>query len=164
MKESQKKVIYLDFDGVINGDETPCITLKTMWGVENTHIGLCPDLVDKINQIHDATGASVWVHSSWRDAYSEEQIGELLLNAGLRAPYEGNIPNSNGRRMDSLYSARGPDIRAHVESHGIEKYVILDDMGPSFFEFEDRSFHVQTDSSSGIKNADVQMAVEILNS
>lgn len=161
---TQEKVIYLDFDGVINDEETPLITIKTIYGNENHHVGICPRLVEKINQIYEATGAVVWIHSSWRDSYSSEQLRDLLANTGLRAEVIGNVPSCHERKMGSLYSQRGPDIRLHVKVNNIEKYVILDDMNPSFFEFEDRDFHVQTDSMIGIQDQDVQRAIEILNS
>ncbi len=80
-----EKVIYLDFDGVINDMHTPIIALRSFYGAENVHTGLCKDLVERVNQIHDATGAIVWVHSSWREVYSEETLNEVLGNAGLRA-------------------------------------------------------------------------------
>lgn len=151
------KVIYLDFDGVINNSNTKLIDIVTKHGIQNRHTGLDPCLVERINQIHDATGAVVWVHSSWREVYSEESLKKVLAEAGLRAPVHGNVP------FYSKFGIRGPDVRQHVESYGIERYVILDDMGPKTFEKQDREFHVQTSSIVGIQDQDVERAIEILN-
>lgn len=158
------KVIYLDFDGVINDNKTPSVQLTTKWGQENYHTGLCPTLVERVNQIHDATGAVVWIHSSWREAYTLETLTEVLQWSNLRAPVKGVVGmNRLSLKMSYHGDGRGTDIRQHVESYGIEKYVILDDMGKSTFEREDHPFHVKTNPKIGIQDSDVQRSIEILN-
>lgn len=159
-----EKVIYLDFDGVVNDTHTPIISLRSLWGTENTHSGLCKDLMERVNQIHDATGAVVWVHSSWREAYSEETLNEVLNDAGLRAPYCGNVGLGHLQRKMSYHGdGRGADIRKHIEENGIENYVILDDMCKSAFKPEDHPCLVKTNPKIGIQDADVKKAIEILN-
>lgn len=153
----KEKVIYLDFDGVINNNMTPKINIVNRFGYENIHIGISSELLEKVNQIFDATGAVIWVHSSWRGPYDEKTISKLLLDNGLRAPYKGNIPYLYNRLN------RGLDIRRHIESNAISNYVILDDLPSEFFEEQDRPFHIMTSYICGIQNHNVEMAIHLLN-
>jgi hypothetical protein len=67
------KIVFLDFDGVINKGAGP-------W---------CHDNVRALNLITDRTGAKIVVHSSWRYGRSLDEIRRVLRNHG--APVTGEV-------------------------------------------------------------------------
>src|SRR5690242_11976692 len=83
------KVVFLDFDGVVNGLETsePPSPIHPL-------LYLCPPLVERVNQIVERTGALVVLSTSWRTRahhsassathVSLDELREALRIAGFR--------------------------------------------------------------------------------
>ena len=138
------KIIFLDFDGVVNSFSEP----------ESLRC-LSQGCVANLNTLLERSGASIVVSSVWRIGHPIADLRQILVNAGLRFPERivGITPRGYGVRGDEI----GQWLRNHPE---VEAFVILDDdsdMGP----FMDRL--VRSDSDHGLTDLDVEKALKILN-
>lgn len=147
------KVIFLDIDGVLNHAD---------WLTEHRNFGLDhldPAAVARVQRICDATGAHVVISSTWRLVYSLGRLRDMLYERGLRARVVGETPHLPAQERGDeiqLWLDRTP-ARRGWELDGI---VILDD---------DRDMRhldpwlVRTAFATGITDADVERAVEMLS-
>lgn len=114
------KVIFLDFDGVLNSERY--VKNSGQFGVI-----IDPDRMILLRQIVDATGAKIVLSTSWREHWDKasegcDQIG-LQINATF-GEYELNIfdktPEINLRREQQIecWLAEQPDV---------DNFVVLDD-------------------------------------
>lgn len=165
------KIVFLDFDGVINNWRTPGQEFINKLGVTRRHIGLDPALVTMVDYICEQTGAVVVIHSAWREAYNHNQLVSFLRDAGMTSQILDTVPiysQSKHRSpfADPRVAMRGPDIRQYLEDNsekmGVESYVILDDLGEEEFHSLDRNNFVQTDAWKGISEDDMRKAISIL--
>lgn len=166
------KVVFLDFDGTLNG-------LETREPPSPIHPGLflSPALVERVNNICERTGAVVVVSASWRtrrhvvdapDAHlSLDELREALWLAGLRIEIVGATPDlaredSIGREGEAVKLWRCPprrrEIAAWLEQHKPDAYVILDDDRDA----EIVSHFVHCDPRRGLSSEGVEVAVRIL--
>lgn len=120
------KVLFLDFDGVLNGDAYLTAVQSQMderaaAGGEFWHLMLDPDAVERVNRIIDATGAAVVVSSSWRKGRSRHDLLGLLVSAGFRHSILDKTP--------ALGVRRGLEIQDWMTAHAVhaQDIVILDD-------------------------------------
>jgi len=148
------KVIFLDFDGVINStswvpdaDDQPHLSIP--WYAA----GLDPDLVALVNEIIERTGAQVVVSSSWRQGATLEWLQEVLEEVGFLGDVIGATPRIS-------YNQRASEIQAWLAGHGedVEQFVILDDYADAGIE----GHFVQTIPTVGLTPEDVEDAVTIL--
>ena len=168
------KVIFLDFDGVLNSSRYAARLIKAgkQTQDENGHELFDPDTIKRFNRIVDQTGAKVVVSSSWRYLGLTTMI-EIWQDRGLH----GQIID-----MTSLYvvdeyimehglewltneakvgSPRAVEIEAWLQEHdNIDRYVILDDLPMSA---DLQSHFVQTNPIFGLSNAQAAKAIKILN-
>lgn len=123
-------VLFLDFDGVINvpgvmegKDEKPIIAYYfPSDGKVNQTLAL--KFVEHFCVNYDY---KIVISSSWRRF---ENCEEVLRNSGLSDSVEiiGKTP------IDIKYINRGENIEDWLKEHdGVEKFIILDDMGPEYF-------------------------------
>ena len=125
-EEIYDKIIFLDFDGVINIDTDD---LKVDF--QNT------DAIKYLNKLCLETGFSIVVCSSWRNHMNYK---EFLRASGLdeRIQILGKTSNSN--------SGKEFEIRNFINEHKIDKYIIIDD---AYFGGDLIPHHVQTASRLG---------------
>jgi hypothetical protein len=149
------KVIFLDFDGVLNNDSPEMEHSLELWAVS----WLEPAMVARLATLVDRTAAKVVVTSSWRQRRSKEELDGILAGCGFS---EGildvtpKLPRSpEGERL-----AREREIMAWLEVHPeVLSFVILDDKD----EFQMlASSLVHVDSTAGLSDADVTRAQAIL--
>lgn len=161
------KVIFLDFDGVLNSDRWLAVI-----GQEWTAAGqgapiprprhIDPAAVGLLNQLVDRTGAVVVVSSAWRTLGITE-CRAILRQRGCVARVVGATPLFVPRQRLSERVIRGREIRAWLSRRRkVERFVVLDDMGAAEFEGMWDSL-VQTDGRKGLTQDDVERAVRILN-
>lgn len=136
------RVVFLDFDGTMNG-------LETHEPPSPIHKGifLNPVLVERVNRICEATGAKVVLSTKWRDRedrypkghekyVSFEGVITALQLVGARFEVVGKTPNLT--RSDTItrdgdttvlerHRPRHMEIAAWVAEHKPEAFVILDD-------------------------------------
>lgn len=151
-----KKIIFLDFDGVIT-------TLKTRWKIDMNKVKI-------INDICDRTDAKIVVTSSWRIGYRGvvSAFHKFLKQYFIKNQYLDHFKKEFDKFIDNIVgmtesgSYRGNEIKFYMNEHPeIDNYVILDDdsdmLDKQLFNF------VQTDTYEGITERDAKLCVDILN-
>ena len=142
-------LVFLDFDGVLNGYADPC-----GGGLR----GLDPVRVARLNRIVEATGAHVVVTSAWRRIHRERcQLADILNAVGFTGMVAGMTP--------CLPSAdRGAEIEQWLECpprrYRGAPLVILDDDQYDLGRLSDRL--VKTDPILGLTEADADRCIEML--
>lgn len=144
------KLIFLDFDGVLNSRA-------------NLYRGLDPANVRQLNDLVQRSGAAVVISSTWRHKGLSDCQGELLA-AGFVGRIIGCTPDLD-RREGGVWLGfdRGAEIAAWLADRGVglvESFVILDDAA-DMGELLPRL--VQTDTNVGLQPADVERALALLN-
>lgn len=151
------KVIFLDFDGVLNSQQH----IQDVWkhprgseGFDDDGAMLSAPLVRRVQKICTATGAAVVLSTSWRIADKFEQLVDWLRERDLSAPVIGKTPRS-------CAGYRGEEIRQWLNDNpGVDAFVILDD-GSDMEPFADRL--IQTDFEVGIEDRHVDRAIAMLS-
>lgn len=135
------KIVFLDFDGVLNCITSPEFTIERVF-------------VERLNRILAVTGAHVVISSSWR-LEPREAVGALLMN-GFAGGILGGTPYLPG-------AIRGLEIQTWINAQGTEpeSFCILDDdqdMGHL------TPFLIKTSLADGLQDRHVERAIEILMS
>lgn len=163
-----QKVIFLDFDGVMNTERYIAERRRNGLPVSDRYGYLFdPEAVENLRRIIDATGAAVVISSSWRLEgeermramwYERAQPGQLIGVTG-QSPH-ANFPMSAG---ETAGTAKGEEIRSWLKEHTSKPYhyVIFDDEAD--IRPEQRSHFIQTDPRIGITRTDAERAIQILN-
>lgn len=160
------KAVMLDVDGVLNHGSGP----------------LDAENVASLNEITDATGAKIVVHSSRRYFQTLEQLRDMLNQAGVTAeivavapfpeytqtPTGIFVPDENYRvfldKTDLPYrfaSERPAAVLLWLRENPVESFVVLDDAG-DFFGTELEPNFVHTESTVGLTAQNVRKAIAIL--
>lgn len=159
------RVIFLDFDGVVNSKHT-------RKRYPDKHVDIDPHHVQFLNKITYSTGAVIVLTSSWR--FSDDAI-DCLVNAGASASIIGKIPDlTNGGEDDHYVLTRGAEIKTWLsENKACTQFVILDDLptehtsertGETTFFFEGlEDHHVHCSDREGLLEKHVDLAVNIFN-
>ena len=158
------KVIFLDFDGVLNGDVSSedfhamraAAKVKDLDTVART--GLDPVLVERVDRICRATGASVVISTGWRSSFTHDELVTMLRMRGLTANVEGSTPQLGPERFSEYPpTTRTREIKAWLSQHaGVTRWLAIDDMALRL------GHTVQTDERTGITEADVERAILML--
>lgn len=159
---SVDKIIFLDFDGVLNcvgtkdRVEHPLFPGHRVRGVDNFRVKLVSDLALQ-------TGAKVVVSSTWREMHTLEELRAFLYARGLDPQVEviGFTPKSwevVGWGFGPKRGERGDDINLWLRQNGNPPtYLILDDI-----DCKDPEHQVMTDDRTGFFNGLVKRALKIL--
>lgn len=158
------KIIFLDFDGVINGSDLPaCFSA----GWPESHLEtLLIERINKIVEIVEAQDAEkdiktkIVISSSWRVRFPLDELRHMLRNKGLRAEVIDVTPRIYPMRF-SENVPRGKEIQAWLTdcTDTVVKFVILDDIS----NMKHLSpFLILTDDRTGITEADVEKAIKML--
>lgn len=140
------KIIFLDFDGVVNRFDEPESFRK-----------LSPSCVENLNRLVELSDASIIITSSWRGHIPiVSDLAQVLVNAGFKFPEK--VIGKTARS----FLRRGKEIEEWLKSsrYKIESFVILDD-DSDMEPFLDKL--VETDFNVGLTMNDVEKAVDILN-
>jgi hypothetical protein len=149
------KVIFLDFDGVLNNDSPEMEHSLELWAVS----WLEPALVGRLATLVERTGAKVVVTSSWRQRRSKKELHDILAGCGFSEGIFDVTPRlprgAEGERL-----AREREIMAWLELHPeVLSFVILDDKD-EFQMLAPNLVHI--DGKAGLSDADVTRAHAIL--
>jgi hypothetical protein len=141
------KLIFLDFDGVLNSD----LSVSQL----GTRYKFWPASVKALNQLLSVSGALIVISSTWREHWTLKENAASLERAGLlRGRVVGKTCVSEG--------ARGRQVDSWLKSapYPVESFVILDDK-------DDMEMHrerlVQVDPSVGLGVEEGHRAAELLN-
>jgi hypothetical protein len=137
-------LLFLDIDGVLNGDDTETAYFGFTTGCPQEHSGytwLCPHRIAQLNKIIEAVPETqIVLSSTWR-AYGTEAVEKMLQSMG----FEGFLYSATPRRIS--YTPREMEISAWFEERRINwketPFAILDDLNmDTIWGF--RPHHVQT--------------------
>ena len=154
------KVIFLDIDGVLNKRFSKTHAPSGCNGIENA-------LLKRLVKIIEETGARVVLSSTWKSEIDKNLRymtgdGKYMLN---KFKYEGKFHLFDKTTDASSCMMRGTEIDEWLSKRDdVESFVILDDV-----DFDDFSIYgygdklVLTDPKIGLTDADVALAIEILN-
>ena len=153
------RVIFLDFDGVLNGAVSDAARDPGLpWGTEVWYSEqLDADKVERLNAIVDATGAVVVLSTSWRKALPTEKLRRLLQAKGFKGFILGTTPSLD-RDSDGGWRYRAHEIEQWVRAAGVSDFVILDDLPMHHLS----SRLVQTSDIHGLLDEHVEAAIRML--
>lgn len=128
------KVIFLDFDGVINSAEFMKARHKAKETKDidrnserdekskfNWYISMISEEhVSRLNQIVKATGAKIVVSSTWRILHDVEELSAFLKAKGFIGEIIDRTPRFGG-------APRGEEITCWLDNNKVDRFVILDD-------------------------------------
>lgn len=161
-KQSEhEKIIFLDFDGVLNSVGTKDRVIHPLFkrkvrGLDNFRVKLVSDLAKE-------TGSSIVISSSWRHFYSELQLKVLLYSRGLEHPFiVGVTPTASqeeGWTSSKMNFERSDEIQAWMNIHGRPKYfLVLDDLETAFTRNQ-----IKTSDGTGFFDGLMKRAKSILS-
>ena len=149
------KVLFLDFDGVLNSDK--CITAQSGSGVV-----IDPAKMPLLKEIIDVTEAKIVLSTSWREHWDKnpdlcDSIGKDINRIFARS----NLQIFD--KTPSLSVRREKEIEAWLTENKPKSFVVLDDM---LLQSDLLLGHFVKVSShfGGLDASDVKSAIEILNS
>jgi hypothetical protein len=155
MSDSSRKIVFLDIDGVLNGDRYieargPQAS-DELW----TSADLDPLAIQALNALIQQTGAKVVVSSSWRHHHTLDELRDVLRERGFVGDLIDVTPRMHGE-------PRGVEIRTwiRVQSTPNLRIVVLDDEAPTA-ELDSR--WVRTDPTCGLTEPDVARAALLLD-
>lgn len=152
------KVIFLDIDGVLNGDHTTDRAPSGVIGIEDEKVALLADIVRQ-------TGAVIVLTSSWKPEWNQDAslctndglyINEKFAKAGLSV-----LDKTKDGVID-----RGAGIRTWLRKHSdVDGWAAIDDdIFADFRTFGVMPHLVKTKwQDHGLKKEHVSLAIEILN-
>lgn len=160
------KVIFLDIDGVLNNGRwnNQQVARRVEQGdfeFRSEADMICPEAVQHLNRIIEATGALVVISSSWRGCFPMPLIEVSLRDRGFKGAVIG-CTGMNGVH-EGMTQKRGEEIMDWVKAVGhVESFVAIDDETNDEMEACGDSF-VKTHYATGLLDTHVKKAIKILN-
>jgi hypothetical protein len=113
------KILFLDFDGVLNSNEW--FTSFERSGRSPKAEQIDPEAVARLNRVVEASGARIVVSSSWRLGHTVGELQQILEDRGFRGEIVGTTPD--------LSAVRGQEVLAWLSAQAEvpEAFCILDD-------------------------------------
>lgn len=166
------KLIFLDFDGVLNSNQYfnsyYYFNLLKENNIQDAiedvfakapHFHIDPQAIELINQLVEQSGAKVIVSSSWRKVFALDKINTML---GLRG---ANFQCVDITSFKFGYRYRGYDIKEYLSDLKQDKniipksFVIIDDID-EFSNYQPQ--FVQTSMTTGFTIDNLNRALKIL--
>lgn len=185
------KIIFLDFDGVLNHEMWYKRRFQEMdmelYTSKYPYYEFDPLSIEQLNRIIEQTGAKVVVSSTWRHGKTPQQLQELLENVGFKGEVISKTPDfvAYGKKIDGdpiAYTVpRGCEIDWWLENEGkfqrinwsverqkeylekaiVKNYIILDD--DSDMLYNQREHFIKTSIYSGLTKEIADKCIQILN-
>jgi len=151
------KIIFLDFDGVLNSFSSSHDTNRSCTGLEAEAQELNPDLVRLLNKIIRITGAKVVISSSWRYGKKKEELIKILEYRKFKGEIIGLTP-------DVFPSCRADEVQQWLDDYKgeVECFIILDDGHKESFTKQFGDSFILMEKSDGLKKKHVKKAIQIL--
>lgn len=150
------KVVFLDFDGVLNSE-------RYVRNCGECGVIIDPSRMQLLKQIIEATGAKIVLSTSWREHWSKDKNEVDKTGMQINEIFEAHqleifdkTPKLGGRREQEveLWLNDFPDI---------ENFIVLDDRF-LYAEFLKGHFVKTANYLEGLDEENVALAIEILNS
>ena len=145
------KIVFLDFDGVLNSYEFHRSDRKLVPEGKRSYFD--PVAVARLNEILDRSGAKIVCSTSWRRANSQDGLQKLLSSVGCTGTVIDTTPIHYG-------GPRGKEIQAWLRRNpGHRNFVILDDWD----EMQCLpGQHILTQEAVGLQDRDIERALTIM--
>ena len=155
------KIIFLDFDGVLN---SASYLLANPGGMDK----LDPTAIERLNVIIDRTCAKVVISSTWRLLYPLQDLRARLKAAGFRGEILDCTPqlSADAARGQGFLFTRCEEIQTWLKAHPdpIESFVILDDA--DLHDTPHSELHariIKTDFTTGLLDEHIDWAIMLLD-
>jgi hypothetical protein len=147
------KVVFLDFDGVLNSKAF----FKSPRHEDSEAGALDPEAIARLNRLLAATGAVVVISSSWRHGYPLAALASMLESRG----FVGVVRDKTRDWISPACTQRGDEIADWLCDHPeCTTYVVLDD-GADMDAVRER--FIQTDvDDGGLQDTHVDRAIAML--
>lgn len=154
-----KKIIFLDFDGVLVTGRCQMQLRETNGTLRDEHGALFdPECVKLLKDVIDATDADIVVSSTWKMEMSLEGILRMWSDRVLPGRVIGVTPD-----IDPIH--RGDEIVAWLDACGEDcRYAIIDDTPFTDFFREEQLPHLfKVDERVGIDEDTVRSVIDYFN-
>ena len=165
MVRRMRKIIFLDFDGVLNTSRWDRYATIDRYGYV-----FDPDVVANLAEIIRETGAEIVVSSSWKsmglamlqDMWKDRKLPGKIIDVTPNTMGDEFLLHADFDNMD-LLSIRGQEIKEWLMLHGrdVSHFTILDDMKDVLKEQE--PYFVWIDPEEGITQDNALQAIMTLN-
>lgn len=159
------KIIFLDFDGVLNSLLYFQSLKAKGYSQERIMNSLEPGMVERLNKIIEATDAKIVISSTWRKLHTMQELKDFLTTYGFRHVDKivGVTPNLNRDRGYEIEKWMN-DVKSELtyENNPITKFVILDDNSDMVYPHL-LSNLVLTDWIDGMQDEHAEKAIRILS-
>ncbi len=144
------KIIFLDFDGVLNSSRYFKKISKTNFDHQKM---IDPEAIERLNKIIAATEAEVVISSSWRLVHKMSDLRGFLAKRGFRGLAIDRTPHLPGK-------IRGDEVQDWLYHHpSVTHFVIFDDCEDMGYLSENL---IRTDWDTGLLDMHVEKALKIL--
>lgn len=140
----KKPTIFLDIDGVVCVSKNAKDDYGHLFGNRQTGC---------LEYILAWTDADIVICSDWKDN-GLEVLQEMWKARNINGNIVGITPNREDKN-------RALEVLEYCIKHGLDRYVIIDDMG-GYLPFQ-RPYWVRVDSHAGLTADNARSAIEILN-
>lgn len=159
-----RKILFLDFDGVLNNDDTHKRVRTPVWVGNGKWLfnWIDPCLVSRLRPLLADPNFRIVVSSAWRHSWTKAELTKILNGA---APGVGDrvidiTPKSIGN--SEFFWDRGREIDAWIKASGYRgKFAILDD-DRSMLPYQEKRFFVNTNPKYGVTYYDVAKIKRLL--
>lgn len=160
MDNKKSKYIFLDVDGVLNNSKT-----EDRVGV---FLGLNDVLVKRLKKIVDATGAEIYLISTWKECWykdnDKKKYQDAFANRLDLVFYNHGLKITDKLEDEDINPvARGRLVKEFLKTANADSFVILDDYEFDYYYENLGDNLVQTNGRYGLTEKDVKKAIEILN-
>lgn len=160
------KVIFLDFDGVLNSKAYEYEAQGNLGMAFSGH-QLDTRPVSLLNHVVRLTDAKIVVSSAWRHVWSRKELTRILQNRGFEhvdsiIGITPSLPGPRAEEVSQWLSMEEERRKIDPDREPIESFVILDDVD----EFSQHGLGenlVLTDASVGLTKQDALRAVQMLS-
>ncbi len=151
------KVIFLDFDGVLDNEYYDMMLIKSGLPESDKYGPIFdPECVDNLRVIIEKTGADIVVSSTWKYLMSYPEFIEMWKERELPGFVTDSTPNVSKHRGDEI-DAWLKECREDCE------YVIIDDLGTDNFNEHQLSRYVGINPYHGLDETSAEKAISILS-
>lgn len=160
---SKDPVCFLDFDGVLNSNDT--FKNRKISEVESefeSYVSMIdPKAVEQMNVFVEQTNAKVICSSTWRRLHTIEELNSFLKHQGATFEITGCTPV-----FDESWALRGNEIKAWLDTnrhYSFDRYVIFDDDSDMLL-WQKRHFFQTSFMNGGLTRPIVYDAITFLKS
>jgi uncharacterized protein (DUF1499 family) len=151
------KVLFIDFDGVLNNRNHWFLVAAEEIDYENPSSHLSETLIGRLNKIVESTNCNVVISSAWRYHHSLADLKKFLKEKGFKHSEKVIDVTKN-------ISPRNREIEVEewlTRHSDVTKFAIVDDVEFFFPETYPKEF-VQTNADDGLTENNVKRVIEIL--